>query len=165
MRKEILEIKDAVVKQTEEEIERDKANILAHEKINEEAIRTRDCSKCVLPVDNEDYCIENCSRQFNLDMNMSILADFEYEATCLAGQVKKYRYLLRQAEEGYKKEMEIVNKLRKENPIHRKCLVCYKRFDKQEGGHEKFCSDKCEKEFLEYQEKEMEELMEGRDGI
>ena len=140
-------MKDAGIKQLEQEIERDEANIPSLEKINEEAIRTRDCSKCVLQVHDYYYCMENCSRQFMRDMDMDILTDFEYEAMCLAGQVKKYKSLLRQAEEEYKKNMEIVNMLREENPIHRKCLVCYKRFDKQEGGHEKYCSDKCKGTF------------------
>ena len=140
-------MKDAGIKQLEQEIERDEANIPSLEKINEEAIRTRDCSKCALPADNDYYCLKNCSRQFIRNMDMDILADFEYEAMYLAGQVKKYKYLLRQAEEGYKGEMEIVNRLREENPIHRKCLVCNKRFDKQEGGHEKYCSDKCKGTF------------------
>ena len=48
------------------------------------------------------------------------------------------------------------------------CLNCGTYFDEIDefiSPNQNFCSDECKKEFIEYQDKEMEELMEGRDGI
>ena len=45
------------------------------------------------------------------------------------------------------------------------CLNCGTYFDWMTPLNQNFCSDKCEKEFIEDLDKEMKELMEERDGI